>query len=160
MLTEANYSFHRRDVSKLLAYLPEADMVIGTRTTRQLIEQGSNMRGIVRLGNVILAKFLEFLWLSRDCRFTDVGCTFRALWRTSFDDIRQNLVSRGPEFSAEMMIGLLEARERIIEIPVSYHSRSYSMYRKYQNVSTFWRMARLLVARRLRWLWSSRPFKS
>jgi NDP-sugar pyrophosphorylase family protein len=150
IITEANYSFHQRDVGKLLAYLPEADMVIGTRTTRQLIDQGSRMRGVVRLANIFLAKLIEVLWWGHECRFTDVGCTFRAVWRTSYDIVKDNLRSPGPEFSAEMMIELIEARERVIEIPVSYYTRSYSQYRKYQNVRTFLRMLGLIVGRRLR----------
>ncbi|MGD8396666.1 MAG: sugar phosphate nucleotidyltransferase [Candidatus Eiseniibacteriota bacterium] len=150
MLTDANYSFHARDVAKLLAYMPDADMVIGTRTTRQLIGQASTMRGVVRLANILLAKMIEVLWWRFDCRFTDVGCTFRAVWRSALDTVAGTLAARGPEFSAEMMLALLEARERIIEIPVSYHTRSYSMYRKYRNVRTFWRMLWLILRRRLR----------
>jgi len=140
ILTEANYSFPSRDIAKLLAYLREADMVIGTRTTRQLIEQGSTMRGIVRFANVWLAKLVELLWWQFEGRFTDVGCTFRAIWRTSFDDIRDQLVARGPEFSVEMMIEVLRARDRIIEVPVNYFTRSQSLYRRYQNVGTFFRL--------------------
>ena len=149
ILTEADYSFQHRDIGKLLAYLREADMVIGTRTTRQLIDQASNMRGLVRLANVWLAKLIELLWMSFDCRFTDVGCTFRGIWRGSFNTVKDHLVCPGPEFSAEMMVELLRARERIIEVPVSYYCRSFSMFRKYQNVTTFLRMLRLIVGRRL-----------
>jgi len=148
VLTEASYSFHARDLVKLQAYLKEADMVIGTRTTRQLIRQGANMRGIVRLANIALAKLLEVLWWERECRFTDVGCTFRAVWRSSYDRISGQLKSPGPEFSVEMMIELMRARERIIEIPVSYHGLSFSMYRKYQNLDTFKRMLRRIIASR------------
>jgi hypothetical protein len=148
VLTEASYSFHARDLSKLQAYLKEADMVIGTRTTRQLIRQGANMRGIVRLANIGLAKLLELLWWGRECRFTDVGCTFRAVWRSSYDRISAQLKSSGPEFSVEMMIELMRARERIIEIPVSYHGLSFSMYRRYQNRNTFKRMLRRIIASR------------
>ncbi len=157
MLTDANYSYPARDVAKLLAYLPDADMVIGTRTTRQLISRGSQMRGIVRLANIILAKLMELLWWRFDCRFTDVGCTLRAVWRSSLDMIQSNLVATGPEFSAEMMIELLEARERIIEVPVHYMPRSYSMYRKYQNFHTFWGMLWLMLGRRLRGVYRRRP---
>ena len=149
ILTEADYSFHRRDISKLLGYIREADMVIGTRTTRQLIEQGSNMRGVVRLSHIILAKVMELLWWDFESRFTDVGCTFRAIWRSAFETIRENVSSRGPEFSAEMMIELLYARERVIEIPVSYYARSFSMFRKYQNAKTFFAMIRIIVGKRL-----------
>lgn len=148
ILAEADYSFPSRDVLKLLDYLREADMVVGTRTTRQLIEQGSEMRGIVRAANIFLAKLLEILWWNLEPRFTDVGCTFRAIWKSSFRNVRRHLSSKGPEFSAEMMIEVLHARDRVIEIPVNYFNRSQSMYRKYQNLTTFFRIFFLICRKR------------
>ena len=50
VVAEADYSFRARDLSKLLEYLKDADMVIGTRTTREMVEQGTNMRGSGALG--------------------------------------------------------------------------------------------------------------
>ncbi|MDC0362951.1 sugar phosphate nucleotidyltransferase [Halioglobus sp.] len=149
ILAEADYSFPSRDVEKLLTYLPEADMVIGTRTTRQLIEQGSTMQGVVRLANAGLGRLVELLWWNRQARFTDVGCTFRAIWRTSFDSISDNLNSTGPEFSAEMMIALLNNRQRVIEVPVNYFNRSQSIHRKYRTVSTFFRLLWLILRCRI-----------
>ncbi|OHB66339.1 MAG: hypothetical protein A2V70_10100 [Planctomycetes bacterium RBG_13_63_9] len=149
ILTEADYSFSSGDVAKLLSYLPEADMVVGTRTTRQLIEQGSTMRGVVRMANVFLAKLLEVLWWKYEARLTDVGCTFRAIWRTTFLSVRQRLATRGPEFATEMIIEVLAGRGRVIEIPVNYFNRSQSMHRKYQNIGTFFRILRLIVRKRL-----------
>lgn len=149
ILSEASYSFPGRDIFKLLAYLREADFVIGTRTTRQLIEQGSEMRGIVRLAHIILAKLLELLCWSFECRFSDVGCTFRAIWTSSFQNLKDNLVSKGPEFSVEMMIEAVRARDRVIEIPVNYFTRSHSSFRKYQNFNTFLRMLYMICRRNL-----------
>ena len=45
VVVEGFYSFYPSDLSKFMAYLPDADLVLGTRTTRQLIQQGSRMRG-------------------------------------------------------------------------------------------------------------------
>ena len=150
ILTEADYSFLSRDVDKLLTYIPESDMVIGTRTTRQLIEQGSTMRGLVRMANAILGRLVEVLWWNRGARFTDVGCTFRAIWKSSFDLIKSDLESDGPELSVEMMIVLLNQHQRVIEIPVNYFNRSQAYKRKYQTASTFYRFLKLIVLRRLR----------
>jgi len=149
ILTEADYSFSSRDIDKLLTYLPEADMVIGTRTTRQLIEQGSNMRGLVRLANAFLGRLLYFLWWNRRARFTDVGCTFRAIWKSSYDSIKEDLTSNGPEFSADMMIALLSRHQRVIEIPVNYFSRNQNIKGKYQTISTFFRFLKLILLRRI-----------
>lgn len=159
ILAEADYSFPSRDVKKLLTYLPEADMVIGTRTTRQLIEQSSTMTGLVRLSNAALGRLLELLWWNRQARFTDVGCTFRAIWRTSFDSIADDLSSRGPEFSAEMMIALLNRNQRVIEIPVNYFNRSQSLYRRYRTAYTFFRFLSLIIRRRMAGVLDWQPHK-
>lgn len=109
------------------------------------------MRGVARLANIFLAKFLELLWWRTDCRLSDVGCTFRALWLSSYVRIRDQLRARGPEFSVEMITELLRASERIIEVPISYFGRSNLMYEKYRNFSTFRRMLRAIVRSKLRY---------
>jgi hypothetical protein len=123
VITEADFSFRARDLGKMLEYLKDADMVVGTRTTRQLVEQGTNMRGPVRIGNIVVAKLLEVMWWGRVARFTDVGCTFRALWRDSYNRMCPVLEGVGPELSPEMMVAALMTRQRVIEVPVSYHRR-------------------------------------
>jgi len=148
VMTEADYSFPHRDVEKLLSYLKEADMVIGTRTTRQLIEQGSTMRGVVRLAHAALGALLELLWWTREGRFTDVGCTFRAVWRNTYLQIERDLRSKGPEFLAEMVIVSLNRRLRVLEIPVNYFNRSRSQNRHYRNVGTFFRLLTFIIQRR------------
>ena len=75
VLVEADGTFRAKDLGKLLEFLKDADMVIGTRTTRQMIEQGANMDGILRWGNVVVGKLVEALWWRLEPRFTDVGCT-------------------------------------------------------------------------------------
>lgn len=123
ILTEADGSFRSKDVPKFLEYLKDSDMVVGTRTTRQMIEQGTNMKGLVRWINVLYGKIIEALWWGQEPRFTDVGCTYRAIWKSSYQKIRPLLTAKGPDFSPEMMIAVLICRQRIIEIPVSYLPR-------------------------------------
>jgi len=149
ILTEADYAFPARDIEKLLVYLKEADMVIGTRTTRQLMEQGTDLAGVVRLANVFVAKLMELLWWRFEGRFTDVGCTFRALWQSSWQAIRNETVAPGPEFSAEMMLELLKQRLRVLEIPVNYHNVSRKLNKNYRNINTFFRFLLLLAKKRI-----------
>lgn len=151
ILTEADYAFPYRDIAKLLAYILEADMVVGTRTTRQLMEQGSDLQELVRLANVFLAKVVELLWWRFEGRFTDVGCTFRAIWLSTYRDIRDSLQARGPEFAVEMIIEALNRRMKVIEIPVNYHNVSRSLHKKYRNRKTFMRILKLIVTKRWRW---------
>ena len=140
VLVEADGSFRARDVVKLLVYLDDAGMVMGTRTTRQMVEQGANMRFLLRWGNVFMAKFLQVCWMRpSEPRFTDVGCTFRALSRETWERIRPRLREAGPAFSPEMMCAALQERCRIIEVPVTYSCR---MGGESKHSDTFSRQAR------------------
>lgn len=133
VVVEADHSFRAKDLGKFLEYLKDSDMVIGTRTTRQMIEQGANMKGLLRWGNVFVGKLVEILWWSQEPRFTDVGCTYRAIWKDTYLKIRDNLKGIGPEFSPEMMIEVLRARKRIIEIPISYYRRATGVSKHSEN---------------------------
>lgn len=149
ILTEADGSFRSKDIPKFLDYLKDCDMVIGTRTTRQMVEQGANMKSFLRWGNVFFGKFIEVLWWDQEPRFTDVGCTYRAIWKTSYNQIKHLLKSTGPEFSPEMMVAISVFRKRVIEIPISYlrraggeskHSANYCA-----NIKTGFRMLRVVL---------------
>jgi len=139
VLVEADHSFRAKDLGKLLEYMKDADMVIGTRTTREMVEQGTNMHGIVRWANVVVGKIIEVLWWDQEPRFTDVGCTYRAIWRDVYEKIRPRLVGKGPEFSPEMMIEVLRQRRRVVEIPVSYYARRGGASK---HSAGFWSLAR------------------
>lgn len=153
VLVEADGSFRARDVVKLLVYLDDAGMVMGTRTTRQMVEQSANMRFLLRWGNVFMAKFLQLCWLRpAEPRFTDVGCTYRALSRETFERIRGRLKETGPAFSPEMMCAALQERCRVIEIPVTY-SRRLGGASKHSDTfgrqaRTAWKMFRTICRKR------------
>jgi dTDP-glucose pyrophosphorylase len=122
-IVEGDATFRSRDIGKLYEYLKDCDMVIGTRTTRQMICQCANMPVWLRIANVIAAKFIELLWISKEPRFTDVGCTYRTFWKGSYEEISGSLLGAGPELSPEMMIEFIRNDMRVIEIPVSYYAR-------------------------------------
>lgn len=149
LCAQSDGSCRPRDVSKFLAYLREADAVVGTRTTRQLIEQGSNMRGIVRLAHVVLAKVLDVVWWQYEPRFTDVGCSYRAVWRSTYELVRGNVRSSGPEYAVELLLEVLRARRRVIEIPVSFAVRRPGVKEPDQSPRTFVAILRLILLRRL-----------
>ena len=154
IVTEADYSFRSKDIGKFLEYIKDADMVIGTRTTRQLVEQGANMSLMLLLGNLVYAKIVEILWWGIDPpRFTDVGCTYRAIWKSSFEKIKGDLRSTGPEFSVEMMIKTLKYKLRVLEIPISYYPRLEGVSKHSKNwfgiLRTASRMMRLILRERL-----------
>ncbi len=145
---QSDGSCRSRDVPKFLEYLKEADFVVGTRTTRQLVEQGTNMRGIIRLAHIVLAKLLEVVWWGYEPRFTDVGCSYRAVWNSTYRLIRSNLRTSGPEYSVEMFLETLKCRKRIIEIPVSFGVRRKGVKEPDQTLRTFGSILMLIVRRR------------
>ena len=153
ILTEADGSFSPADVPKLLEYLKDCDMVLGTRTTRQMIEQGANMNAFPRFINILFGKIIELLWWDSEPRFTDVGCTYRAIWKTSYDKIRPYVRSDGPAYSPDMTIAVLNCKLRVIEIPVTYRMRrsgdSSHSANVYQLARTAFQMAKVIVHRRL-----------
>ncbi|MEW5912232.1 MAG: sugar phosphate nucleotidyltransferase [Thermodesulfobacteriota bacterium] len=148
-IVEGDYCFQPTDLAKLLAYIPDADLVLGTRTTRQLIQQGSRMRGLVRLSHILLAKLVELLWLGHRVRLTDAGCTYRLLWRHCYQKIKEQVRSAGPEFVLEMTIETMRSRQRLIEVPVSFLHPNPDLAALYQHPSTFLRMLALVLRRRL-----------
>lgn len=153
ILVEADASFKAHDLPKILEYLKDADMVIGTRTTRQMIEQGANMDTFLRWGNVFAAKIVELMWWNKEPRFTDLGCTYRGIWRDAYLTIRDNLIAKGPEFSPEMMVEILRANKKIIEIPVTYRPRIGGVSKhsgsKINILKTGFKMMKLVFKKRL-----------
>ncbi|MBF0587953.1 MAG: glycosyltransferase [Magnetococcales bacterium] len=153
IFVEADATFRSRDLHKILEYLKDCDMAIGTRTTRQMISQGANMAGWLRLGNVMAAKVIEMLWwVEAEPRLTDVGCTYRAFWKNRYDDIKHNFISLGPDFSPELMVEFIRNNNRIIEVPVSYYRRQGGMSKHSRGFwgvfKTAWRMMVLVFKKR------------
>jgi glycosyltransferase involved in cell wall biosynthesis len=154
VLVEADGSFKAHDLTKFLCYLPDCGMVLGTRTTRQMVQQGANMDSLLRWGNVVAAKILELFWfLSSEPRITDVGCTYRAVHRSAWSLMRPGLTESGAPFSPEMICEAFRCGIRVIEIPVHYFARGggESKHSKgfVQVARTGLRMLRTIVRKRL-----------
>ena len=153
VITEADGSFRASDLSELLHYLPDCNMVLGTRTTKQLVEQGANMDFALRWGNVTMGKLIELFWLRpHEPRLTDVGCSYRALWADTWRKVGPGTRESGPSFSPEMICEAYRQGLRVIEIPVHYgertggiskHSRSFA-----QVARTAWRMFKTICRKR------------
>jgi hypothetical protein len=144
-------SFDLGDVDKLLAYICDADLVLGTRTTSQLAQQGSNLHWTARTGNYVLAKLIEALWPSRRARLTDVGCSFRAFWRESYARIACGIRSGGPSFAPEMIVEALRSRLWVIEVPINYcrASDEARVRIEHRNFGVFLEMLGTIVGKRI-----------
>jgi glycosyltransferase involved in cell wall biosynthesis len=124
-LTESDNTFDPKDIWKALVYLDEevVDFVLGTRTTLELVERGAKMDWFLHWGNIFLAKLIQVQFWGR-VRLTDVGCTFRAIKRSSLLRIVDKLSEGGSCFSPEMIIRCLKIGLRSVEIPVKYLERT------------------------------------
>ena len=75
VIAEPDGTFLPDDITKLLVYSGECDVVLGTRTTRELIWADANMDWFLRWGNWAVAKLIEVLF--NTVHLSDVGCTYR-----------------------------------------------------------------------------------
>ncbi len=120
---ESDRTFSAEDLDKFLAYSRDFDVVFGTRTSRAAIWSGAFMPFSVRLGNLLVAKFLEIL--HNGPSFSDVGCTYKLFSRRAYEKIKDLFGSSSGDnrFSPEIMIWTVRRGMKPIEIPVMYKPR-------------------------------------
>lgn len=121
VLSEPDGTFAANDVLKLLAYCQEFDLVLGTRTTKEMIWRGANMRWHLRTANAGVAKFMELLHNTPS--LSDCGCTMRLIRKDSLRKILPHLTVQGSHFLPEMVILARKFNLRMVEIPVNYRPR-------------------------------------
>lgn len=121
VLAEPDGTFMGKDILRLLAYSDDFDMVMGTRTTRELIWSEANMGIFMRTGNWVVAKMMEFLF--NTCSLSDCGCTMRLIRHGVAAAIQEQLTVGKSHFLPEMVILTRLAGFRLIEVPVNYRGR-------------------------------------
>lgn len=121
VLSEPDGTFLANDILKLLAYCEEFDLVLGTRTTKEMIWRGANMRWHMRTANALVAKFMELLHNTPS--LSDCGCTMRLIRREALQKILPHLTVTGSHFLPEMVILARKFNLRMVEIPVNYRAR-------------------------------------
>jgi hypothetical protein len=122
VLVEGDATFSAGDLKKFLPYLENCDMVAGTRTTKELNDPDSQLDGLMALGNVLVAKLLQTRFWGT--RFTDVGCTYRAVTKESYEKFRGALSVGGMHFLPHMMIQALKSGIKVIEVPITFRKRA------------------------------------
>ncbi len=121
VLCEGDSTFSARDISKLLAYLENCDLVLGTRATQELREKDTQMDWLINPANQIVAKLIQTRFWGT--RLTDVGCTYRAIRVDAYRRLAPKLRVQGNHFSPHMFIEALKMRMRVIEVPVVFRKR-------------------------------------
>lgn len=121
VLSEPDGTFAPTDIIKLLAFADDFDLVLGTRTTREMIWEGANMGWFLRLGNYCVAKLVEVLFNTPS--LSDVGCTMRLIRRDALRVLEPHFTIGGSQFNPEMVILAKAAGLRFVEVPLNYQPR-------------------------------------
>ncbi len=148
---EPDGTFAPEDLTKLLAYMTECDVVIGSRTVQNFIWDGANMGWFLQWGNWAVAKLIEVLY--NTSYLSDVGCTFRVMTAAEARHILDRSRLDGSAFGLEMLLLSVIRRARMVQVPVNYHPRvgvSSVTGDLGKTVSLGLEMIRLVVRMRLR----------
>ena len=121
VVCEPDGTFNPQDLRKLLAFMPECDIVVGSRTVSNFIWQGANMGWFLRWGNWAVAKLIEVLY--NTSYLSDVGCTFRVMMREQAEGILRRSRVDGSAYGLEMLLISVITRAQLVQVPVNYHQR-------------------------------------
>jgi glycosyltransferase involved in cell wall biosynthesis len=121
VLAEPDGTFLPADISKLLVYSDECDVVFGTRTTREMIWDGANMDRFLKWGNWAVAKMIEILF--NTSHLSDVGCTFRVLHKETARHVADRMTVGESHAGIEIMLLTIASGCRFVEVPVNYLPR-------------------------------------
>ena len=127
VLTEGDGTFFADDLPKLLAYVSDADLVVGNRVVRGLVDQDSQMDHFFTWGNMAVAillrlRFWDGLHLG-PAGLMDVGCTYRAIRRDALERILPDLSIGGNHFSPHMLLVAMAHNLSVVEIPIRFRRR-------------------------------------
>jgi glycosyltransferase involved in cell wall biosynthesis len=118
---EPDGTFEPADLRKLLAFMPECDYVVGSRTVSNFIWEGANMGFFLQWGNWAVAKMIEVLY--NTVYLSDVGCTFRIMTRQQADMILEKSKLNGSAYGLEILLLAVIMRTRLVQVPVNYQPR-------------------------------------
>ena len=133
-ITESDGTFNGYDLEKMVPYLNNCDMVIGSRQNQVISEKGNQNSAFFVWSNFLLAKLIQIKYLSLDhmgiINLTDVGCVYRVIKRGALEKIINKLTYPGSDkpvggVGIGLYITMLGIEEdlKIIEIPVTFKRR-------------------------------------
>jgi glycosyltransferase involved in cell wall biosynthesis len=131
---EADGTNNAYDLDKMIPYLSNCDMVVGTRQV-QIFTQRGNQNSIMHVwGNYWLAKLIQFKYFSLHhfgiINLTDVGCLFRVIKKESLEKLTDQFMDHktgdaigGPAFPLYLTMRSIEKDLRIVEVPLTFNKR-------------------------------------
>lgn len=120
-ICEPDGTFDPEDLFKILAFTPECDFVVGSRTVSNFIWEGANMGWHLQWGNWGVAKLIEALF--NTSYLSDVGCTFRVLSRDRAAAVLAGSTVDGSAYGLEMLLLAVVQKAPIVQVPVNYRPR-------------------------------------
>jgi len=121
-LVEGDQTYFPTDIRKLLSYIENVDMVLGTRTTREIIASDSQITTFILYGNIFIAKLLQLRFWGT-YRITDVGIGFALIRPEALEKILPELTVTANYFSPHMLITALKHGLGLIECPIAFKKR-------------------------------------
>jgi hypothetical protein len=123
LLCEGDRTFRAYDIDKLLAYIPHADIVNGTRTVERLRARSTQLSTFIYYGNLFTGKLLEAKHLGRST-LTDVGTTYKLCRRATLLTLMPELTPAvNLEFNAHFLDVALASGCDVVECPITFHPR-------------------------------------
>ena len=133
-ITESDGTFNGYDLDKMIPYLNNCDMVIGSRQNQVISEKGNQNSGFFVWANFFLAKLIQIKYVSLEhmgiVNLTDVGCVYRVIKRDSLEKIIDKLTYPdsdkpigGVGIGLYITMQSIEHDLKIIEIPITFNKR-------------------------------------
>jgi len=125
VIQDADLEYNPKDYQSILPYIinNEADVVYGSRLAT------ANVKSSFIILSFLANKFLTFLTnILYNCKITDMETCYKAFKRDIIKDI--NIKSHRYDFEVEITAKIAKKGIKIIEIPISYQSRSYKEGKK------------------------------
>ena len=127
-------TFNGYDLEKMIPYLNNCDMVVGSRQSQVISEKGNQNSGFFVWANFFLAKLIQIKYLSLEhmgiVNLTDVGCVYRVIKRDALEKIISKLTYPGSDkpvggdgIGLYITMLSIENNLKIIEIPVTFNKR-------------------------------------
>ena len=137
VLTDADGTFSGYDMAKMIPYLDNCDMVVGSRLTQVLSEQTNQNDTFLVWGNKFLGVFFQLKYFNSRhlgvAQLTDVGCSYRCMRRESLEKIIGDFTKNDSEEFVDEVDSItvalfttqcaIENDLRIVEIPITFKER-------------------------------------
>ena len=137
VFTDCDRTYSATDLEKMLPYLDNCHMVIGTRQRQVLSEENTQNSMFFVWGNYLLAKVIQLKYFSLlhlgVVELTDVGCMHRCIRKESLEKIIERFVKKNTNepvitpnsglFAILMTMIGIENNLKIVEVPITFKRR-------------------------------------